>query len=259
MIPFYFGASDRQLFGAYHPASRRSKRGVVLCNPWGQEYLRAHQSLRFLASLAADQDLHTFRFDYYGTGDSGGPSYVGDDPRSWTRDLSEAVEELKDTSGVRTVSLVGLRLGAVPAIEVALQRNDIEKVVLWDPVLEGLAFLEELLAPASPLPTLHTASDGFPMEGGVVETMGFLLTPKGREGIQTVLPSLIRAGLPPVLLLSTIPESKRYAEVERALAAANVEWTSETVPGPEAWVEEENFGTSGMPVSAIRRITEWLA
>jgi hypothetical protein len=38
-----------------------------------------------------------------------------------------------------------------------------------------------------------------------------------------------------------------------------VEWEEETFAGPEAWVEEGDFGTSGMPVAALQRIAEWLA
>ena len=59
--------------------------------------------------------------------------------------------------------------------------------------------------------------------------------------------------------MATVAEPGRYSSVESALDDAGVEWIREDVAGPEAWVEEENFGTSGMPVAALRRIAEWLA
>jgi hypothetical protein len=55
-------------FGWLHPAPGR--RGVVLCNAWGQEALCAHRSWRLLAMDLAAAGLPTLRFDYPGTGDS---------------------------------------------------------------------------------------------------------------------------------------------------------------------------------------------
>lgn len=232
----------------------------MFCNPWGQEYLRAHQSLRFLAGLTAEKDLHALRFDYFGTGDSGGTSFEGDDPRDWVQDLNEAIGELKDTAALRSVALVGLRLGAAIAAEVALRRKDVDRLVLWDPVLDGPAYAEELVTLGKAITgSAGKMPAGFPSEGGVVQTMGFPMTQPGQAGIRSILPSLIQAGLPPVLLISTVPDPERYSFLERALDEAGIEWSRETVEGPEAWVEEENFGTSGMPVAALRRMSEWLA
>ena len=37
------------------------------------------------------------------------------------------------------------------------------------------------------------------------------------------------------------------------------DWCEAALDGPEAWVEEGDLGTSGMPVDAIRKIVEWLS
>ncbi len=50
----------------------RLPKSIVLCHPWGQEYLRAHRSMRQLGNLLAAAGHHVFRLDYFGTGDSGG-------------------------------------------------------------------------------------------------------------------------------------------------------------------------------------------
>ena len=40
MNPYYFGSRDRRLFGIHEAAQRSSaSRGVVLCHPWGPEYI----------------------------------------------------------------------------------------------------------------------------------------------------------------------------------------------------------------------------
>ena len=74
MTPLYFGERTRRLFGVYTPAhaAGRPARGVVLCHPWGQEYLHAHRSLRKLGDLLAAAGFDVLRFDYFGTGDSAG-------------------------------------------------------------------------------------------------------------------------------------------------------------------------------------------
>ena len=51
MHPFQFGSSRSPLFGMYHAptGSKPSSAGVVICQPLGHEYIRAHRTLRNLA------------------------------------------------------------------------------------------------------------------------------------------------------------------------------------------------------------------
>ncbi len=110
MIPMYFGRSDSPLYGVYHsPVSADRQHGVILCYPFGQEYMRAHRAYRHLASRLAESGLHVLRFDYRGTGDSSGDMTTAD-AESWIQDIGEAVQELRDTSGVSGISVLGLRL-----------------------------------------------------------------------------------------------------------------------------------------------------
>jgi pimeloyl-ACP methyl ester carboxylesterase len=145
MQPFFFGSSQEQLFGVYHAPEGRAIRNaaVVLCHPLGHEYLRAHRAFRNLAVALAGQGFHVLRFDYFGSGDSGG------DPQQTTverclSDLTCAIQELKDISGASKVSLIGLRFGATFAALAASKRNDVERLLLWDPVLDGKAYVDDL-------------------------------------------------------------------------------------------------------------------
>lgn len=146
MNPFFFGSSQRPLFGMYHPPRARpaGKTGVVLCAPIGHEYTRTHRVIRHLATSLASAGCHVMRFDWYGVGDSSGD---GTDAglREWIADAGMAIDELKDTSGVRRVSLVGVRLGAAIALSASVNRRDIENVVLWDPVVRGTTYLSAML------------------------------------------------------------------------------------------------------------------
>jgi alpha/beta superfamily hydrolase len=117
MNPIFFGPSERQLYGVYHPPRGAPRDlGVLLCYPAPQEYMRTHWAMRRLATLLSQRGFHVLRFDYYATGDSAGESSeaaLG----TWSRDIGLAASELRDVAGVGTVSAVGLRLGATLAAQ----------------------------------------------------------------------------------------------------------------------------------------------
>ena len=142
---FYFGAQERRLLGIYEAARRaRPNRAVVLCYPWGAEYIHGYRSMRQLAKMLTANGIHTLRFDYFGTGDSAGSTTEGD-VSGWETDIQSAIEELMDTTGATQVSLVGLRLGATLAANVAVRAGPVvNSLVLWDPVVSGAEYLTEL-------------------------------------------------------------------------------------------------------------------
>lgn len=144
MLPFYFGPPASRLFGVYHaPDAPVRGYGVLLCHPLGHEYIRAHRTFRQLAVDLARAGFPVLRFDYFGCGDSAGTGEEGT-VRRWIADVGTAVDELKDTAGVSSVAIVGLRLGASIALMSALSRSDVSRMVLWDPVLSGRGYLREL-------------------------------------------------------------------------------------------------------------------
>ncbi len=141
---FYFGPSAASLLGCYHPPQQLSRHeGVVLCNPFGQEYLRAHRSLRRLAESLAEQGYAVLRFDYRGTGDSAG-DMAGVTADDWVADIQLAVRELMDVAAVSRVSLVGLRLGALLAAQAARHIPAVSRLLLWDPIVSGHRYVDEI-------------------------------------------------------------------------------------------------------------------
>ncbi|RKH18696.1 alpha/beta fold hydrolase [Corallococcus praedator] len=144
MTPCFFGSSERQLFGIHHPAQGAERAtGVVLCYPAAQEYMLTHWAFRKLAGMLAREGFHVFRFDYYGTGDSAGEVHEGR-VASWIQDIRLAVAELQDMTGVQRVALVGMRLGAALAVRAAAEGLSTAGLVLWEPLVEGAAYLKEL-------------------------------------------------------------------------------------------------------------------
>ena len=141
----YFGDSDKPLYGVYDPprSSTILDEGVLLCYPLAQEYMRSHWAFRQLVSQLVKTGFHCMRFDYFGSGDSAGSSIDGSMDQ-WHSDVDTGLTELRDMTGVMKLSLVGLRFGAAIAATAPLQAHKVRNLILWDPVVSGAAYLENL-------------------------------------------------------------------------------------------------------------------
>jgi pimeloyl-ACP methyl ester carboxylesterase len=118
--------------------------GLVICNPFGNEAVCAHRSIRHLAERARQSGIAALRFDYDGTGDSAGHDHEPDRLAAWRASIHAAVDELKRVTGLKRVSLLGIRLGASLAAAAAAERDDIEALVTIAPVVSGKAYVREM-------------------------------------------------------------------------------------------------------------------
>jgi pimeloyl-ACP methyl ester carboxylesterase len=142
----HFGPDDRRMLGTLHAPQRLRPRSaaVLLCNPLGEEAARAHRIYRVLAMRLERSGFHVLRFDYGGTGDSMGESDAVS-IAGWIADVGAAAEQLLSTSGAKKLVAIGLRLGGTLAA-LATSRGGLRlrHLVLWDPVVDGAAYLREL-------------------------------------------------------------------------------------------------------------------
>jgi uncharacterized protein len=144
--PIHFGMPDRRLFGIFHPAtaSPAQQAGVVVCNAFGQEAIRAHRMMRVLAERLARAGHCVLRFDYFGTGDSLGDDLDGD-LDGWASDVRAANRELHERAGASNTIWIGMRLGATVAVLAARDAPDeLARLILWDPVIDGERYLRHL-------------------------------------------------------------------------------------------------------------------
>ena len=144
MTPLFFGDADKPLFGVHHQptSSQFQDVSIVLCNPIGFEYGRAHIIMRSVANQLAQIGYHVLRFDYYATGDSSGFNNQSS-VSQWEEDLITACDEVKAISATRKTSVIAYRFGALIACEVA-KRYKFNKLILWDPVINGQEYLHDL-------------------------------------------------------------------------------------------------------------------
>ncbi len=249
MNSFFFGSSERPLFGVHHPPKGKETRseGVVLCYPMGQEYMRSHRAFRQLANLLLRRGHHVFRFDYFGTGDSAGASEDGS-LAQWVCDVTSAIEEFKDNASLQRVSLVGLRLGAALATLAAADRDDVEKLVLWDPVVSGPSYVAELRAAAG-------RSDGeADPASGTIGVLGFPLTRALREELaQLDLRSLEETGAR-ALEIVVSSERPEWSALHAAWVARGLPARHACIPSGGNWNEVDNFGSALLPQELIQGI-----
>jgi pimeloyl-ACP methyl ester carboxylesterase len=248
--PIWFGSTDRPLSGWFHqPSDRRARAGAVLCAPFGLEYLQAHYALRLLGERLESLGICALRFDYDGMGDSAGSSTDGHRVESWLRSAAQAIGVLRD-AGVPTVSLVGMRMGALIAAIVA-KDSDVDQIVLWDPCVSGRSFLKQQQAlSALSLGIRARRPDGSVEAPGLVygaDTVADL----GRLDLSALSNTRVRRTL--VLTRHDRDEDSRLegltgtGTVDREEAVGQAELMDVGAPGQK------------LPFTAIERIAAWLS
>lgn len=165
MEPGFLGSPEAQRLTIYHPPRAEVRdRAVLLCYPAGHEYVRGHACFRRLADRLARSGVPVLRFDLSGTGDSSGEldAFGLDD---WITDVAHAVAHLRDRTGIATIDVVGLRIGATIAAMATSRGVMVDRLVLWQPIISGRGFVSEmehlhrecltsfgLVAPSCPVP-----------------------------------------------------------------------------------------------------------
>jgi pimeloyl-ACP methyl ester carboxylesterase len=252
----YFGA-QHQLLGALHRPQRLRPRStaVLLCNPFGEEASRAHRMFRVLATQLERAGYAALRFDYSGTGDSLGESQAAT-VDAWVGDVAIAADRLRSASGAARLAVVGLRFGATLAT-LAGARGDLRlrHLVLWDPVVDGAAYIRELAqqhrvymreeAGEGWVDRLELAADGMP-----VEAIG---TPIGQVLGGQIAEIDLSATLPAAEQLTVIT-TRMTPELER-LRPRLPAWTRwlELADSP-AWNADAALNAMTVPMDIVRAI-----
>lgn len=262
MNTFFFGTSDRRLYGVFHPTQNPkpdgSSPGAVLCYPSGAEYMRSHRAFRQLTTLLNRQGVSVFRFDYFGTGDSGGWGEDGS-VEGWSGDVHTACQELKDTAGLSSVSLIGLRLGASLASLAASTRDDVDRLILWDPIVSGSAYLEDMFAKQEAILTSGGGVYGAVQDlraQEVVGVSGFPLTKALRRELSAL--TLTDLEITPATQVDIVASEAQamYSHLAEAWIKTGANASLTVIPSQGNWDEDDKFGSALIPQAIIQGVVE---
>ncbi len=264
MNPYFFNSGKRRLFGQYHApqGTRTGSIGVVFCNPFGQEAIRSHRMYRVLAERLTRTGVAALRFDYSSTGDSEGDCSEAR-LETWMEDVRAAERQVVLQSGATRLISVGLRLGATVALLAAERPAPVPRdLILWDPVVDGSAYLEEVshahigfLANAfRRSPNRIRESRGIATLGSMTELVGFempAMLRKDIEGIDFSVARPAQAGRVTVLGNQTI---EGYAAVRDLLARHAVDFRYEAIESDTPWNSEEALNASTIPARTMQAV-----
>jgi pimeloyl-ACP methyl ester carboxylesterase len=259
--PFYFDSSDRQLFGCYHAPLSGSGQGcgVVLCHPMGEEYIRFHRAYRLLSDRLAGAGFPVLRFDLYGCGDSSGESKQGQIGH-WCTDVAAAVGEMRRRGDVTKVCLVGLRLGASLSMLVGAERGDIDGMVLWDAVISGRDYVEELIASHQEmLQHAHVEPRRDAAVKDDTEILGFPLTASMRSELEELdLLAVQRRPAHNILVIES-NEKASQGQLLRHLEGIGANLTHQRLLNPRLWVWEEAVGRILVAPQILQSVVSWIS
>ena len=143
---FFLHRDERTLYCLEYLPEQPTPRqhGVILCKPiWG-ERIRTHRVFTNLARLLAKQGYSVITCDYYGDGNSQGDT-LDLTFHGMVQDTVSLSHYFKEKHGVTLYSLIGLRIGATVAMSAAKRLEDVEIMILIDPILDLAGYLKDAL------------------------------------------------------------------------------------------------------------------
>jgi len=260
MEPFYFGESEKLLFGCYHEPEAEPSRsvGVVLCYPMGHEYMQFHRAYRQLALHLSRAGFPVLRFDFFGCGDSAGNGEEGK-IHQWLADISSAIAETKRRSHVLKVCLVGLRLGGTLSMIQGAGREDIEGMVLWDPVVNGTAYVKKLRTlHQKMLKFAHVKQKGDTKGGKFTEILGFPFPQPLLVEVEKLDLLSIQTKPADNILVIQSDEKTDQKQLKDNLENMHARVNFLHYPTPDIWTWIEDFGKVVVPYQILQSVVSWI-
>jgi hypothetical protein len=160
---------------------------------------------------------------------------------------------------VGVVALVGLRLGATLALEVASGRSGIGALVLWEPIGDGATYLEELRGRhAEWLQRTARELPGIVRGEREEEYFGFRFSDTARRELREIEPARTPGVVPAPVLI--IDEGTGVApELEARLRGTGASVTRQVVAPQRVWGAAVGLEQPLVPAGTLGEIVTWLA
>lgn len=130
------------LYTMAYRASGTSRGTIVIAGPFAEEKKAAQRALVAASRTFAAAGYEVLRFDWRGTGDSGG-AFSEANVEHWLGDLRHVINTARQMSEA-PITLLGLRFGAALAWQIATDSAvEIENLVLWEPIVNGSSYARQ--------------------------------------------------------------------------------------------------------------------
>lgn len=142
--PLFLDTAGGARFCLFHQPTGPCRGALVYVHPFAEEMNKSRRMAALQARAFAARGIAVLQIDLQGCGDSAG-EFVDARWDGWKADLAVACAWLAARTG-REVGLWGLRLGALLALDYAREASHpVERLLLWQPVTNGAAFLTQFL------------------------------------------------------------------------------------------------------------------
>ena len=246
---FFLKEKGKQIYCVeYLPSEKESKKyGVILCRPiWG-ERIRTHIIFSNLARLLSENGFSVITCDYYGDGNSGGETkelnYF-----SMVDDITLLHHYFSQNYHIDTFCLLGLRMGANVAIGVEPQILNLEKIILFEPVLNPInVFKKSLRANLATQMAIHkkilkTREDLIKdlKQDLLVNIDGFVIGKKFWESFEQVSPLKVESNFDKSVALYSLSPKGRKGSDYSSLARNYKDSTVQNIEQEFIWTEWKN-------------------
>jgi pimeloyl-ACP methyl ester carboxylesterase len=252
--PLFFGPDNHKLYGVYHEASEfnLNPKGILICSSIGHEYIRGYRIIRMFAERLANEGNHVLRYDPFGHGDSSG-SCAQVNTSLLIEDIQHSIDELSKLTGLNSISIVGLRLGAVFAWNAMNKISNIDSLVMWDPVVNGKQWLHTLKAQHC----LYTNSINTVQDSSNEEYLGYHYSMQFQNELTLI--DLQFETLPPRKNIAVFysDTSLNVANFVRQYQTFDNVFFAKNIVSPDVWNIPNDFSKIIMNCSYIPALTEY--
>ncbi len=258
-FPFFLDTKSGKRFCIHHisPPDRECLGTFIYLHPFAEEMNKSRRMVALQAREFVDLGYGVLQIDLFGCGDSDG-EFREARWDIWLQDITEIINWLKDKT-TSPISLWGLRMGALLALDFKKNcdpDNQIDHIMMWQPIINGKAFLNQFLRLqlASVFLSGNTKDKSsvnvlrnILSSGSILEIGGYELAPELAEAFDHLEMAELITTANKVLWLDIVTNvSNSISPVKQKIK--------------DAWEKEENnlhfITVPGLPFWATQEITE---
>lgn len=180
MRPLYLGTTPDPVLAFLHqPKGEPVSTAVLFCSPWGWDDVASYRARRSWAEQLAARGHPTLRFDFPGTGDSGGSAYDPARVGACSDAVTAASAWLRAETGCLRIAAIGLGIGGLFLAKSIAMGAAIDDLVLWGTPDRGRGFVRQERAFSQMQASRYSLTgeeEPFVLPDGWMESGGFVLS-----------------------------------------------------------------------------------